>query len=126
MKVVSCVRGEGKSGYVGFPLNERGFLVNQHKYTQDLIAMARLSDQKIADTPLELNVKYGKDDDELLENPTLYRRLVGSLVYLTMTRPCSLVLFLQFESLSNYTIGHRLIVGSAASQSAHHKPRQQK
>lgn len=33
--------------------------------------MARLSDQKIADTPLELNVKYGKDDDELLENPTI-------------------------------------------------------
>ena len=95
--------------------------MSQHKYTLDLIAMARLSDQKIAATPLELNVKYAKDDGEILENPTLYRRLVGSLVYLTMTRPREFILFLQFESLSNYTIGHRLIVGSAASQSAHHK-----
>lgn len=71
-------------------------------------------------------MEYGKDDGELPENPTLYRRLVGSLVYLTGTRPRSLVLILQVESLSNYTIGHRLIVGSAASQSVHHKPRLQK
>lgn len=36
---------------------------------------------------MEVNVKYRKDEGELLDDPTLYRRLVGSLIYLTTTRP---------------------------------------
>lgn len=39
------------------------------------------------DTPLELNVKYKKDDGAPLSDPTIYRRLIGSLNYLTITRP---------------------------------------
>ena len=36
---------------------------------------------------MEVNVKYRKDERDLLDDPTLYRRLVGSLIYLTTTRP---------------------------------------
>ena len=36
---------------------------------------------------MEVNVKYRKDEGELLPDPFLYRQLVGSLIYLTITRP---------------------------------------
>ena len=39
------------------------------------------------DTPMKLNVKLRKEEDDLLVDPSLYRKLVGSLVYLTITRP---------------------------------------
>ena len=60
-----------------------GLFVNQHKYIQDLITLAGLEDTSSVDTPIEVNVKYRKDEKDILEEPTLYRRLVGSLIYLT-------------------------------------------
>ena len=36
---------------------------------------------------MEDNVKLRRDEGELLQDPTLYRKLVGSLIYLTITRP---------------------------------------
>lgn len=41
----------------------------------------------LVDTPLELNVKYKKDDVILFSGLTFYRNLVGSFVCLTITRP---------------------------------------
>ena len=49
--------------------------------------MAGLEDTSSVDTPMEVNVKYRKDEGDLLDEPTLYRRLVGSLIYLTTTQP---------------------------------------
>ncbi|XP_020520057.1 uncharacterized protein LOC110006831 [Amborella trichopoda] len=63
-----------------------GYIVNQKKYTKDLIKLDNLSDEKRVDTPMEVNVKYRKDDGDKFSDPTLYRQLVGSLLYLTMTR----------------------------------------
>ena len=63
------------------------FFVNQHKYIQDLITLAGLEDTSSVDTPMEINVKCRKDEGDLLDEPTLYRRLVESLIYLTTTRP---------------------------------------
>jgi hypothetical protein len=42
---------------------------------------------KPAPVPMELDVKLSRDDGELLTDPTSYRRMIGRLVYLTITRP---------------------------------------
>ena len=61
--------------------------LNQHKYIQDLIELVGLKDATAVDMPMEVNVKYRKDEVELLPDPFLYKHLVGSLIYLTITRP---------------------------------------
>jgi hypothetical protein len=37
--------------------------------------------------PLEQNVKLNADEGDLVEDTTMYRRIVGSLIYMTITRP---------------------------------------
>ena len=39
------------------------------------------------DTPLEVNTKYRSEEGDLLPDPTVFRQLVGSLNYLTITCP---------------------------------------
>uniref|UniRef100_A0A2N9HNI8 Uncharacterized protein n=1 Tax=Fagus sylvatica TaxID=28930 RepID=A0A2N9HNI8_FAGSY len=46
-----------------------------------------ITDSKIVDTPIEYNNRLNTHDGEPLPDATLYRQLVGSLVYLTVTRP---------------------------------------
>ncbi|KAK1686718.1 hypothetical protein QYE76_047566 [Lolium multiflorum] len=63
-----------------------GFSISQEKYIQDLLARAALGDER-TDTPMELNVKLRPTNGDPLPDPTRYRHLVGSLVYLVVTRP---------------------------------------
>ena len=64
-----------------------GYYLSQAKYASDLLSRSNLTDSKVVSTPLEPNVKLLPSDGTPLSNPTLYRQLVGSLVYLTVTRP---------------------------------------
>ena len=64
-----------------------GFCIPQEKYIQDLLARAALGDERTVVTPMELNVQLRASDGDPLPIPTRYRHLVGSLVYLVVTRP---------------------------------------
>ncbi|XP_050919610.1 uncharacterized mitochondrial protein AtMg00810-like [Lathyrus oleraceus] len=63
----------------------KGIFLHQHKYATNLIYMAGLQSANPVDTPLEVNVKYLRDDGDLLPDPLLYRQLVGNLNYLIIT-----------------------------------------
>ena len=67
--------------------SSHGLFLTQCKYIEDLIKLANLTDNKVCSTPMKLNLKLQRDDDTLISDPTLYQRLVGSLIYLTITRP---------------------------------------
>jgi hypothetical protein len=62
-------------------------LITQSKYTKKLIQKFNMQDCKAAYTPLEQNFKFSCDSDTSEVNGTLYRQMVGSLNYLTTTRP---------------------------------------
>ncbi|KAL6339396.1 hypothetical protein AAG906_032926 [Vitis piasezkii] len=73
-----------------------GIFVNQHKYIQDFITLAGLEDTSSVDTSMEVNVKYRKDEGDLLDDPTLYRRLVRISLCLLL----GISILLQFEASS--------------------------
>ncbi|KAF2320817.1 hypothetical protein GH714_031024 [Hevea brasiliensis] len=60
--------------------------IKEAKYATDLLCRAGLTDNKTVNTPLETNVKLSPTDGTILEDPTLYRQLFGSLIYLTATQ----------------------------------------
>uniref|UniRef100_A0ACD5ZJM6 Uncharacterized protein n=1 Tax=Avena sativa TaxID=4498 RepID=A0ACD5ZJM6_AVESA len=64
-----------------------GFYISQEKYIQDLLARAALGDERTVEIPMELNVKLQPTNGDPLSDPTRYCHLVGSLVYLAVTRP---------------------------------------
>ncbi|XP_068663020.1 uncharacterized mitochondrial protein AtMg00810-like [Aristolochia californica] len=67
--------------------SSEGYILSQSKYISDVISRAGLTDDRIMDSPIELNHRLSSTDGELLSDVTRYREVVGSLVYLTITRP---------------------------------------
>lgn len=64
-----------------------GLFLCQRKYTLDIVSEAGLLGAKPCGFPIEQNHRLGLANGELLSNPESYRRLVGRLIYLAVTRP---------------------------------------
>ncbi|XP_070014794.1 secreted RxLR effector protein 161-like [Nicotiana sylvestris] len=76
--------------------SKEGIVLNQRKYALELISEVGLSDCKPASIPMELNHKLttvdydkhvGITEDAELGDITAYQKLIGKLLYLTITRP---------------------------------------
>ena len=59
----------------------KGYFLCQSKYTEDLIGCSGISDNRIADTPMDLHLQLRPTDGTPLEDPSRYRHIVVSLIY---------------------------------------------
>ena len=64
-----------------------GLYITQAKYASDLLSRVGLTDNKTFDTLVEFNAHLTPLGGKPLSNPSIYKRLVGSLVYLIVTHP---------------------------------------
>lgn len=64
----------------------QGIVVSQQNYILDILQETNLMDAKPSDTPFPTCCKISKNDGTLLVNPSKYKRLVGRLLYLTVTK----------------------------------------
>nr|KAJ0203216.1 hypothetical protein LSAT_V11C500241930 [Lactuca sativa] len=64
-----------------------GISICQSKYISDLLVKYSLSDCKPASTPVSKTDKLHADPTRTDVNHSLYRRMIGSLLYLTASRP---------------------------------------
>lgn len=64
-----------------------GTTLNQRKYILDLISTMGLTVCTSVSTPLPPGIHLRKTTESLLVEPDVYRRLVGRLLYLNLTRP---------------------------------------
>ena len=66
----------------------KGIFTFQHKYATDILQRLRMDKcKRDVENPIALGTKLTKNDDEPVVNSTLYKQMVGSLMYLTATRP---------------------------------------
>ncbi|KAG6526877.1 hypothetical protein ZIOFF_008964 [Zingiber officinale] len=75
--------------YLGIEVNQRedGSFISQAGYAREILKKFRMDNSKSINTPVECGVKLSKHDEEEKVDPTFFKSLVGSLRYLTCTRP---------------------------------------
>jgi hypothetical protein len=66
---------------------EQGTFVHQAKYTKDLMTKFDMAELKPVSTPMSSMALLGPDEDGDAVDQREYRSMIGSLLYLTATRP---------------------------------------
>ncbi|KAK3019296.1 hypothetical protein RJ639_004616 [Escallonia herrerae] len=72
---------------IEFSRSKKGIFMSQRKYALDISQDSGLLGVRPDKFPMEQNLNLTPTDGILLSDPTKYRRLVGRLIYLTVTRP---------------------------------------
>ena len=64
----------------------QGINLCQRKYTLELLSDSNMFGSKPVKTPMDQNLRLSKYEGQKLGDPSAYRRLIGKLLYLTITR----------------------------------------
>jgi hypothetical protein len=64
-----------------------GIFISQKKYMREIFEKFKMDNCNAVNTPVATGLKLSKEGEGKLFNSTMYKSLVGSLRYLTMTRP---------------------------------------
>ncbi|GKB46678.1 putative ribonuclease H-like domain-containing protein [Tanacetum coccineum] len=75
--------------FLGLQVNQKedGIFIRQDKYVTEILNKIGFSDVKIANTPMETHKPLLKDADGKDVDEHMYRSMIGSLIYLTSSRP---------------------------------------
>ncbi|CAL9003048.1 unnamed protein product [Prunus brigantina] len=65
----------------------KGVHISQLKYVYDLLQKHDMLLSKLVSTPMSTKAILTSNDGDLLSNPSVFQEIVGSLQYLTITRP---------------------------------------
>ena len=93
---VECMKSEfemsmmGELNYfLGLQVKQtnQGTFINQSKYTKELLKRFKLENCKTRPTPMSTTLKLDKDENGKRVCEKLYRGMIGSLLYLTASRP---------------------------------------
>ncbi|KAL0332223.1 UNVERIFIED_CONTAM: Retrovirus-related Pol polyprotein from transposon TNT 1-94 [Sesamum calycinum] len=103
--------------FLGIEINQEkeGIFICQRKYTETLLKKFKMESCKTVTTPLVTGEKYQKEDGSQKVDGSMYRSLIGSLLYLTATRPdimfatCLLSRFMQSPSQVHYAAAKRIL-----------------
>ena len=79
----------GLSYFLGLQIRQlnNGIFITQAKYAKNLVKKFGLENTKHCDTPMNTTLKLSKDASGKNVEQTLYRDMIGSLLYLTTSRP---------------------------------------
>jgi hypothetical protein len=77
------------SFFPGLYIHQRnqGIFISQTKYIREMLKRLRMEDCKPVITPMQTCCKLSKDDDSKSTDLRKYRSLIGSLLYVTTSRP---------------------------------------
>lgn len=66
---------------------DNGTFISQLKYALNLVKKFVLDSRKNVDTSMSTTLKLGKDEQGKPVDKSLYRNMIGSMFYLTASRP---------------------------------------
>jgi hypothetical protein len=77
------------SFFLGLQITQRpdGIFISQGKYLREMLKRFQMEDSKPVGTPMVAGCKLSKDDDSPDVDQSSYRSMIGSLLYITASRP---------------------------------------
>ena len=67
--------------------SEKGIFISQTKYIKEMLKKFKMEESNPVSTPMVTGCKVSNNDESLEVDHTMYRLMIGSLLYVTSARP---------------------------------------